>query len=119
MYTGAEMYVAHSLNYSGVIVANNSLVFPSYCYNCKTEFYCYSNSTFSDVGEVIFPDGSVHHTKPVYGTEYNVERLEHSGIHIQLRNSQAQGIYTCRLPDSSGNVLDISIGLYRDLPGWS
>lgn len=121
MCTGAEIYVAHSLNYSGVTVANNSLIVhhPPSCHSCKTEFYCYSNSTFSNVGEVIFPDGSVHHTNPVRGTDYYVERLKHSGIHIQVHNLNAQGIYTCKLPDSSGSILDVSIGLYRDLPGWS
>ena len=102
------VYVAKSMNREDVILANNSAILydsPT-CSGCVTEFYCLSNSTLSGVGEVVFPDGTVHTTD-------SVERLAFSTLRVQLSNSQpTTGIFTCRLPDTNGNILEASIGLY-------
>ena len=48
-----------------------------------------------------------------------IYRVNPSGIRFQNYASRApsfEGVYTCRLPDSNGNTLDINIAYYRTYP---
>ena len=107
------MHVAESYDKEDTILSNNSAILhhPPSCYDCLVEFYCISNSTLSGIGDLVIPDGSIHHTD---SSGLSVERLPFSTLHIQVSNSLAvTGLYTCRLPDSNGNSLETTIGLYN------
>jgi hypothetical protein len=107
-FEGLVLYVVSSDNAKEEIVANNSLVFryPPTCSGCSVEFYCFSNSTISGVGEVVFPDGTTRNS------DHFVERLPFSTLRVQVPNNSASGLHTCSMPDSNGNILEASIGLY-------
>ena len=107
------MHVAESYDKEDTILSNNSAILyhPPSCSDCLVEFYCISNSTLSGIGDLVLPDGSIVHTD---SSGLSVERLPFSTLHIQVSNSQAvTGLYTCRLPDSNGNSLETTIGLYN------
>ena len=121
--SGAEVYIVQSSNYKSSIVANNSVIVHQQdpCVNCKADIYCYSNSTLSNIGEIIFPNGKTYSTNSGLNHHYTVDRLQ-SAIHVAVPNSDSslglnQGIYTCKIPDSNGISIDISFGLYSDYPG--
>ena len=110
----------------GITPANNSFIVhdPSWCSSCLTEWYCFSNSTESGVGEVVFPDGNVYSNVTGFNGDFTVERLDFSVLHIEMLNlssipglNQYEGVFTCKLPDSFGNILETSIGLYTGLVG--
>ena len=113
------VYVAESYDHEDVIVANNSAVLyhPGSCLNCPVVFYCFSNSTSSGVGELILPDGTTHHHN-TDSSQLLVERLPFSTLRVQVSNSQPiTGLFTCRLPDSNGNTMETTIGLYNGTLG--
>ena len=112
------VYVAESYNHEDVIVANNSAVLyhPGSCLNCPVVFYCFSNSTSSGVGELVLPDGTTHHD--TNSSQLSVERLPFATLRVQVSNSQPiTGLFTCRLPDSNGNTMETTIGLYSGTVG--
>ena len=109
-------YVVDSYDQEDTILANNSAILhhPWSCLGCSVEFYCFSNSSLSEVGEVVFPDGTTH-TKSI---QPMVERLPFATLRVQVSNSQPMtGVFTCRLPDSNGNILETSISLFNGTIG--
>ena len=66
----------------------------------------------------MFPNGGrISSTSDYY--DIRVERLNPSGIHFEdIYNYYLDlfGIYTCELPDSEGNTLEASIGIYDSFP---
>ena len=113
------VYVAKSYDHEDVIVANNSAVLyhPGSCLNCPVVFYCFSNFTSSGVGELILPDGTTHHHN-TDSSQLLVKRLPFSTLRVQVSNSQPiTGLFTCRLPDSNGNTMETTIGLYSGTVG--
>ena len=112
------VYVAESYDHEDVIMANNSagLYHPGSCLNCPVVFYCFSNSMSSGVGELILPGGTTHHDTD--SSQLLVERLPFSTLRVQVSNSQPiTGLFTCRLPDSNGNTMETTIGLYSGTVG--
>ena len=78
------------------------------------DFVCYTNSSDSNVGYIILPDNKQ------YNDAEQVRRLSPSGIQFNNTNNRLRvntGIYTCRLPDSNGKILDINIGVYTSATG--
>ena len=117
---GADIYLAESHNYKAGLVANNSFIVhhPDSCSNqCLTDIYCYSNSSLMGTGAVIFPNGVVYSSNSTPYTNFNVEIL-HSAIHLVVPNTLQgsthlnEGIFTFVIPDSNGNMLPLSLGLY-------
>ena len=124
------LYVVDRHDNKGTLLPNNSMIFhrPLSCSHCQIEFYCFSNSTLSGVEEVIVPNNTMHSFLSGVGDvivpnntmqgghsgQVLVERLPYSTLHVQVPNTALRnvGIFTCRLPDSNGNTLDTSIGLY-------
>ena len=118
--TGVGFYVSSSNYLNSVAVANNSLIVrkSSSCYNCRVDVYCYSNSTSSSAGYYIFPN---YHRKSSDNDHYDyaINRQTHSGIRIHSSGSQNPdiwGIFVCELPDSEGNTVENSIGIYSSMP---
>ena len=107
------LYAFDKFNNRGTLMPNNSIIIhqPLSCSNCQIDFYCFSNSTLTGVGEVMIPNNTMENN---HSGKVLVERLPYSTLHVQIPNtaSENEGIFTCRLPDSNGNTLDISIGVY-------
>ena len=100
-------------------MANNSVVIlkPSSCRYCKVAFYCYSNSSDTNNGYIIFPNGRRYYNSRSYSV--HIQREIPSGIQFQNHVYNApyyQGVYTCQLPDSNGNILNIYIAYYTTEP---
>ena len=125
LFTGIGIYVVNSYYLDNTPVTNNSLIVRqrSSGQGCSINVYCYSNTTSSDVGHVIFPNGEVYSNE--FSGNVRVDRKNPSGI--QFQNSKAHsyylghyGIYTCELPaDFEGNTLEASIGIYRSTPSMN
>ena len=130
---GAGIYVTNSwLSYSSLSLPNNSIIttytgYLSRSYRYKTYrrmgFYCCSNSTTS--GSFLGLNGNS------YSGRITVQRFSSSSsvagcMYIYLDgyyynqnylSSSEQGIYTCRMPDSAGRNIDVSVGMYRQSYG--
>ena len=89
-------------------LANNSMV----TFNSRSriiDFVCYTNSSDPNVGYIILPDNKQ------YNDTEQVRTISPSGIQFQNNNYRLRvntGIYTCRLPDSNGKILDFNLGVY-------
>ena len=101
-------------------VANNSLIVQrsSSCYYCRVYVYCYSNTTSTSVGYYIFPDGFKTNAYNHYHY-YSVSQVTNGvSIHNYRYNTPSiWGIFTCEMPDSEGNTVETSIGIYSSMPG--
>ena len=118
--TGAGFYVASSYYLNNVAVTNNSLIVQkSSCYYCsRVEVYCYSNSTSANTGYYIFPNADrISSDSRHY--DYTVDQQTYSGVRIRSYSSRTPyiwGIFTCEIPDSEGNTVETSIGIYSSMP---
>ena len=118
------------LSYSSSSLPNNSIITSStrsrsYSYShTRMAFYCCSNSTTS---------GSTSTFIGVNGYSYsgriNVDRYSSSSSYAGCMrpyvykrrytysqyylSSSEEGIYTCRMPDSTGRNIDVNVGIYR------
>jgi len=128
---GAGIYVSTTqLSYNILSLHNNSIITSSNGYyslygsGTRMAFYCCSNSTISgSTGTFIGVNGNSY-----YGI-INVQRYSSSSsyagcMYIYLNkiygsysqnylSSSEKGIYTCRMPDSTGRNVDVSVGIYR------
>ena len=99
-------------------VTNNSLIVQrSRCYYCKVNVYCYSNSTSVNTGYYIFPNGGRISDSRYY--DYTVDQRSYSGVRIRSYRYDTPdiwGIFTCEIPDSEGNTVETSIGIYSSMP---
>ena len=133
VFAGAGIYVTNSqLSYSSSSLHNNSIIttytgyLSRYSYRSKTYrrmgFYCCSNSTtLRSTGSFIGLNGNS------YSGRISVQRFSSSSsiagcMYIYLDGSyytqnylstSEEGIYTCRMPDSAGRNIDVSVGIYR------
>ena len=120
LHTGVGFYVDDSYYLNNMAVANNSLIVQksSSCSYCKVDVYCYSNSTSTSAGYYIFPNDVRQYSISDY-YDYIVDRQSYSGIRIINYASNTPdiwGIFTCELPDSVGNTVETSIGIYSSMP---
>ena len=124
---GAGIYVTTSeLLYSSSSLPNNSIITSSVVPDVSSHqiaFYCCSNSTTSgSTGTFIGLNGYS------YSGIINVERYGSSHSYAgcmylylpgryyfqNYSSFNDEGIYTCRMPDSTGRNIDVSIGIYRE-----
>ena len=118
------------LSYSSSSLRNNSIItsstrYRSYSYSLtRMEFYCCSNSSTSgSTGTFIGVNGYS------YSGTINVARYSSSSsyagcmrLYVYKRRYTSsqyylsfsdEGIYTCRMRDSVGRNIDVSVGIYR------
>ena len=136
---GAGIYVTNSqLSYSSSSLPNNSIIttytgyvgryrdsyyryryrYPSYR---RMGFYCCSNSTSGSTATLIGLNGNSYSGKfsfQRYGSSHSYAgciRIYLDGsYHSQnYLSSSEEGIYTCRMPDSTGRNIDVNVGIYR------
>ena len=120
LYAGAGVYVVNSDSHKYTAVPNNALIVrdSSCSYSCQVDFYCYSNSSSSSVGYIIFPNGGqVYNDYDYY--DMSVSRVSPAGIrahNYHNYNPDYWGIYTCQIPDSLGRNIVRNIGIYSSMP---
>lgn len=88
------------------------------CYYCKVDVYCHCDATLEDVGVYVFPNGREIYSSSNY-YYYYVRREGYSGIRIRNYHTytpSSWGIFTCKMPDSEGNMIENSIGVYHTMP---
>ena len=86
----------------------------------RISFQCRSGSTNSGVGDIIGLDGNaLPFDLSGAGVTFNIRQL--SPATVSVRNCVANeddltaddnGVYTCRIPDESGTIVDVNIGVY-------
>ena len=120
MFTGAGIHVFVGIP-SGSLPNNGLVVTGSYRYRFR--FYCRSDSTSQNVGELVGLDGST-----VVSTNrfLNISTNDYPFYHLSVLNSydtqdplpsSEQGVYTCHIPLQSGEMREINIGIYS--PGFN
>ena len=108
---GAGIYA----NSAHKALVNNSLIKADS--NQHLEFSCLSGSKQRGVGQFIGRDGrdiTYQSDDPFY---VSIGNTHHPGL-VQVNGYMAlhkhyQGVYTCRIPDETGSVVDINVGLYH------
>ena len=117
-------YSSSSLPNSSIITSYSSYLSRSYRYKNyrRMGFYCCSNSTTSgSTGSFVGVNGNS------YSGRISVQRFSSSSnvagcMYIYLDgsyytqnylSSSEEGIYTCRMPDSTGRNIDVHVGIYR------
>ena len=104
---GAGIY--DSINH--VALPNNSLILARQ----NLDFNCVSGSRLSNVGDVLDNDKmdiSTSRDDPFFTFQRTI-----GAIHVKsLRQFQSsdEGIYTCRIPDETGSIVGVNVGLYRN-----
>ena len=113
---GVGIYMARSGVNESNVMTNNGYIITSDPY--VPSFTCYSGSTKVNVGKLIGLDGrDITHSvgdpfNAVTGGANNPGTLEVHG-HGRLTHSD-EGVYTCRIPDETGRIVDVNIGIYLD-----
>lgn len=116
-HAGAGIHVVNSNYHKNTAVPNNALIVrqSSCSYSCyKVHFYCYSNSSSSSVGYIIFPNGGQVYNTYDYG-DMSVFRTSPAGMYAHNYHRYTPdywGIYTCQIPDSLGRNIERNIGIY-------
>ena len=120
-FIGAGIHVFNGLPPVGS-QSNNGLVRPIVSTSTdpstrRLRFFCRSDSTMRNVGELIGPGGTAITTNAVFEVTTNSA----NGGELQVDNfvtanddvtSSEQGVYTCRIPLQSGLISDINVGIY-------
>ena len=110
MFTGVGLCVSASYSTYCQRIANNTAL--SWRYKQYYEVYirCYSNTT-SDIATIVLPNGLEYSS--YNGGTYTISRRSPAGINLYTRYSTpTTGIYTCRMTSPSGQVRDVSFGIF-------
>ncbi len=93
-----------------VPLANNSAIAWSDPYYTHFDLYCMSNA--SSTSAYVERSANIYFYPTYCGT--GCYRLTYWGRYGSGLSSSDQGIYTCRIQDSRGIYLDVSVGIYHD-----
>ena len=115
IFTGAGFHVFNGAN-RGSQPNNGLVVSANPGTGRRIRFFCRSDSLTQNVGELIGLDGNTFS-----GNDYLVFEPPDNGGELRIENvvdneeplpSSEQGIYTCRIPLQSGEMVMINIGVY-------
>ena len=117
---GAGIYAATAATqYDDQPIANNGLIIALDSGSESLRFECVSNSSQSGVGEITGRDGTAltHGAALAGGGTWRViNPFSRPGVlrvqAIGVLTAGDQGMYTCTIPDDSGNSIAINVGLY-------
>ena len=111
IHIGAGIYVSvgeEALPNNGLIVAGLD--------NRISEFRCLSGSSSPYVGQLLGPDDdnlTFSDTAPFLVHRGGIYDPGLVHVHsVRALDDDEQGIYTCRIPDERGVVVDVNVGLY-------
>ena len=118
-FTGAGIHVFHGIAPIGS-QPSNGLVRPIDTTSTdpivrRLRFFCRTDSTVRNLGELIGPRGTAITTNAVFEITNSA-----NGGELQVANfvrsddvtSSEQGVYTCRIPLQSEEIREINIGIY-------
>ena len=85
-------------------------------------FMCLSGSSDSGVGQLIGLDGQDITNTYFDSFSVSIGSYDNPGsIFVtptsRYSSSMDDGVYTCRIPDESGERIDVNVGLYKSYPG--
>ena len=115
IFTGAGFHVFNGAN-RGSQPNNGLVVSANPGTGRRIRFFCRSDSLTQNVGELIGLDGNTFS-----GNDYLVFEPPDNGGELRIENvvgseeplpPSEQGIYTCRIPLQSGEMVMINIGVY-------
>ena len=114
IFTGAGIHVFRGIPTGSF--TNNSLVsLNTMDMTFRLRFFCRSDSMMEGVGELIGLDGSLFGNSILFGIS-NPQPGELSVVNFVTNSTDLtageQGVYTCRIPLQSGEMMEISIGIY-------
>ena len=95
---------------------NNGLVRPIDTTSThRLRFFCRSDSTVKNLGELIGPGGTAITNNDVFEiiTDGNGGELQVNTSNVLTASEQ--GVYTCRIPLQSGEIREINIGIYPNV----
>ena len=109
----------------GVLPNNGIVIAQDVTSRNRLSFQCRSGSTETDVGDIIGLDGN---TLPIASFSggvttggLNVRRASPATVFVRNRvanepalTADEAGVYTCRIPDESGAMVDVNIGVYAN-----
>ena len=115
IFTGAGIYVFNGASRGSQ--PNNGLVVSADTESgYRIRFFCRSDSLTFNVGELIGPDGNAFS-----GNDYLAFETPGNGGELRIENvvgseeplpASEQGVYTCRIPLQSEEIVVINIGVY-------
>ena len=79
-------------------------------------FQCRSGSLDTGVGQLVDLDGNTFNIGQNNGV-FSVASIGPGSIRIQTVTSLTaddEGVYSCRIPDETGNDVDVNIGVYQN-----
>ena len=101
----------------GISIKNNSLIVQKqhYCgYDCKVDVYCHSNSTSQSVGDYFYIQHTLTPFLAIISLQLDMLVFGYvTVIHIHPLSGVSS---FCKIPDSDGNTLEVSIGIYSSMP---
>ena len=114
MYAGAGIHVfigisTGSLPNNGMIISLNTAE-----RGYRLRFFCRSDAMMNNVGMLIGPD----ETAVTTGNVFEITHLQPGELSVENRHNQIaltahdQGVYTCRIPLQSREMVDVNIGIY-------
>ena len=113
-----------SLLYNTRMVTNNSVVIhdpPSCLHKCSTDVTVYSNTTVLSIADVILPDGGIYNSTSRMKSGYTIQNMT-TAIRVVFPNTDSEnpqlneGIVTFRVSDANGGIINLSIGIYTNVP---
>ena len=107
---------------TGVLPNNGIVIANDVTSGTRIQFQCRSGSTETDVGDIIGLDGNAlpidSSGAGVTTGGLNVRRASPATVIVRNRvvneddlTAAEAGVYTCRIPDESGTMVDVNIGV--------
>ena len=118
MNTGDDSVPTGALPNNGIVIAQNVAVTSG----DRILFQCRSGSLDTGVGQLVDLDGNTFAIGMSAGV-FIVQQTGGGSGSVQFRNrvgaepaltADDEGVYTCRIPDETGNDVDVNIGVYRN-----
>ena len=111
---------------TGVLPNNGIVIAQDVTGGTRISFQCRSGSTMTGVGQLVDPDGTsfnIGETSGVfsvdalgyyYGGQPGSVRFRNSANNEPALTADDEGVYSCRIPDETGNDVDVNIGVYQN-----
>ena len=104
---------------TNVVFPNNGIVIARNSGGDRFIFQCRSGSTGTDIGDIIGLNGNALSIDSSGVTTGGLNVRRESPATVFVRNPASEpavdnGVYTCRIPDETGNDVDVNIGVYQN-----
>ena len=99
---------------TGALPNNSLIIADNATATLRLHFVCRSTSSSSGVGQLLGLDGGAVST----GSLFTILSVQVGTVDVQNNDGHPaltaveQGVYTCRLPDESGEAVEVNVGIY-------